>query len=98
MAKYSVQQEIKELVLAKVQDILNKPRVSAYSPTSLVEIVRHLLSLGFGNGRVETLLYKDYSGSKAWWLVSSEEELDFSTTQHRLQKAVDVLYDETYSA
>ena len=97
MAKYSVQQEIKELVLAKVQDVLNKPRVSAYSPASLVEITRHLLSLGFGNGRVEALLYKDYSGSKAWWLCD-ESELDFSTTQHRLQKAVDILHDETYSA
>lgn len=96
MAKYSVSQEIKELVLTRVQDILNKPRTSAYSPISLVEIVRHMLSLGFDNNKVEKLLYRD-SGAKAWW-ICDEADLDFSTTQHRLQKTVDVLYNETYSS
>jgi hypothetical protein len=97
MAKNSnVSREVKELVLAKVQDVLNKPRVSAYSPSSLVEIVRHLLSLGFDNNKIEKLLYKDYSTSKAWW-ICDEGEIDFSTTQFRLQRTVDALYDETYS-
>ena len=98
MAKNSnVSREVKELVLAKVQDVLNKPRVSAFSPESLVEVIRHLLSLGFDNSKVEKLLYRDYSGAKAWWL-SDEGTLDFNTAQYRLQKAIDILYDETYSA
>lgn len=91
MAKFNF--DMREVVLSKVQDVLNKPRVSAHTPSSLVEVTRHLLSLCYDDRRMEKLLYKD-SGSKAWWL---EDGLDYPFVVSKLQKVVDALYDEQFA-
>lgn len=92
MAKVS-NYNMREVVLSKVQEVLNKPRVSAYTPSSLVEVVRHLLSLSYEDKRLEKLLYRE-SGSRSWWL---EPDLSFEYVTDKLQKVVNVLYDEQFS-
>jgi hypothetical protein len=93
MAKVSSNYNLREVVLSKVQDVLNKPRVSAYTPSSLVEVVRHLLSLSYDDKKLEKLLYRD-SGSRSWWL---EPDLNYEYVVSKLQKTVDVLYDDQFA-
>lgn len=81
--------DVREAVLYKVQDVLNKPRVSAYTPQSLVEVVRHLLSVAYDERKLDKLLHKD-SGPRSWWL----EDIDYNFATQKLQRVVDILSDE----
>lgn len=94
MSKFSTKFEVKELILNKVNEVLQKPRVNAYSPESLVEVVRHLLSIAFEDKKIEKFLYKD-SGPRAWWL---EEGLTYEFVTNKLQKVSDFLYDDSFQS
>jgi hypothetical protein len=88
---YSNNSEVRELTLNKIDYILKNPRVNAYTPQSLVEVVCALLSLSFDKREFERRMFNEYGGNRPWWL---NEDLDYPTTVHRLQKLVETLREE----
>jgi hypothetical protein len=84
--------EMGKCVLNKCDEILAKPRVNAYTPQSLVEIIYAILSISFNQQDFEKRMFLEYSsGSKPWWL---SEDLDYPTATKRLQALTDTLRDE----
>jgi len=80
------------IVLNKCDEVLAKPRVNAYTPQALVEIIYAILSISFDQRKFEKKMFMDYSsGSKPWWL---SDDLDYPTATTRLQNLVNSLRDE----
>jgi len=79
---------VKEMVLKRVYEILKNPRVNAYTPQSLVEIVCSLLSLSFDKRKMEKRMFKQYGGNRPWWLNG---DLDYPTAVNRLGEMVEFL-------
>ncbi len=88
--KHSTDRTIRQLILNNVISILEKPRVNAYTPQALVEIVYALLSVCFDRKSFEKKMFDNYSGNKPWWL---SEDLDYSIATQRLKKLVLSLQD-----
>lgn len=83
--------KIAKVVLDKCDEVLAKPRVNAYTPQALVEIVYAILSICFDQTRFEKKMYMDYSsGNRPWWL---NDDLDYPTAVNRLQNLVNSLRD-----
>jgi len=89
--KFTSDPELREVVIGKVETILSKPRVSAYTPQALVEVVYALLSLVYDEKKYEKYMYKEYGGSRPWWL---SDDIDYPTAVTRLQKLVLLLKDD----
>lgn len=86
--------DTREAVLNKVNTILSKPRVNAYTPQALVEITCSLLSLAYNERKFQNYMSKEYgSTSKPWWL---NEDLDYPTAVHRLTNLVNFLKDGNF--
>jgi hypothetical protein len=90
-ARKTVRTDIKELVFSRIENILAKPRTSAHSPISLVEVVYGCLYLVYEDRRYERYMNDEYPSSKAWYF---EEGLDFQIVVNRLQKLMSKLHDE----
>jgi len=89
-----VKEEMKEVVLAKVEAVLSKPRVSAYTPQALVEITCALLSLAYNENKFQKFMFKEFgSHSKPWWL---NEDLDYLTAVSRMKSVVEYLKDGNF--
>ena len=85
--------EMAKVILNKCEEILAKPRVNAYTPQALVEIIYSILSIAFDQRRFEKRMFLEYSsGSKPWWL---SEDLDYVTATNRLKNLVINLRDES---
>jgi len=85
--------DMARVVLSKCKEVLVKPRVSAYTPQSLVEVVYGILSISFDQKHFEKEMFLEYS-SKPWWL---SEDLDYVTATTRLKKLVSNLEGELSS-
>lgn len=84
--------EVARIVLNKCEQVLTRPRVNAYTPQALVEIVYSILSISFDQCRFEKRMFMEYgSGSKPWWL---DGDLDYPTATNRLRNLVDSLKEE----
>jgi len=84
--------KIAKIILDKCDDILAKPRVNAYTPQALVEMIYAILSISFDQRKFEKKMFLDYSsGAKPWWL---SEDLDYPTATNRLQNLINNLKDE----
>lgn len=89
-----VSSELRNTVLNKVNLILEKPRVSAYTPQALVEVVCTLLSLAYNETKFQKHMFKEYnSTSKPWWL---NEDLDYQTATLRLRRLAEFLSDGNF--
>lgn len=83
------QGDIRSAVLNKVDTILTKPRVSAYTPQALVEVVCSILSLAYNEHKFQKHMYKEFgSSSKPWWL---NDDLDYPTATNRLKMLIEYL-------
>lgn len=86
--------EIANIILNKCEEVLAKPRVNAYTPQALVEIIYTLLSISFNQRQFEKQMFEEYSNSsRPWWLNS---DLDYPTAVNRLEKLISSLRDEVY--
>ncbi len=88
------QKDITELVLNRVDHILEKPRVSAHSPEALVEICFNLLSLAFDENKFQKYMFKEWGGARAWWLA---DDFDYPTAVNRLKKLVGLMKDGNFA-
>ncbi len=85
---------MKEAVLAKVEAILLKPRISAYTPQSLVEVVCAILSLAYSEQKCQKYMFREFgSYSKPWWLC---EDLDYPTVVNRMKTMVEYLKEGNF--
>ena len=87
-------EEIREAVLAKIETILAKPRVSAYTPQALVEMVCTLLSLSYNENKFQKYMFREFgSHSKPWWL---SEDLDYTLAVSRLKNLIEYLKEGNF--
>lgn len=78
--------KIANIILDKCDEILAKPRVNAYTPQSLVEMMYAILSISFDQKQFEKKMFLEYSSSsRPWWLSS---DLDYTTAVTRLKSLV----------
>ncbi len=89
--RFTTDPELRELVMNKVEAIIAKPRVSAYTPQALVEVVYALLSLVYDERKFEKYMHREYGGSRPWWL---NDDVDYPIAVTRLQKLVLLLKDD----
>lgn len=86
--------DTRNAVLSKIDNILSKPRVNAYTPQALVEIVCSLLSLSYNERKFQNYMFKEYgSHSKPWWL---NDDLDYPTAVTRLTNLVNFLKEGNF--
>ena len=83
---------IRSAIFGELQAVLSKPRTSAYSPQSLVEVCYALMDVVYDDRRHVKYMNREYAtGGRAWYL---DDGLDFGIATIRLQKMVDKYKDE----
>jgi len=86
--------EVRGVVLDRVQMLLEKPRVSAYTPQALVEVICNLLALGWDEYKFNKYMFKEYNSySRPWWL---SEDLDYPIAVNRLKNLTEYLADGNF--
>lgn len=91
MARKNFREELREVVFAKIDNVLAKPRTSAHSPQALAEVVYSLMNLIYDDRRYERWMNNEYPGSRPWYF---DDNIDSPMAVTKLQKMVDRFREE----